>query len=416
MNRSIALLILYYLLQSFYSKAFSQDKTLEYYLGAAKKNSPLLKDYYNQSQINSIDSLRINASTKPQVNAVSNNSYAPVIGGWGYDNAVTNGANLSGLITITKPLIRKDNLQNQYEALRLQNQYLQLTGKVTEQDIQKSITTQYITAYGTWMQYSFNIEILTLLINEDAILKKLTETGVYRQTDYLTFLVTLQQQQLLISQIRAQYQNDFATLNYISGIEDTSFETLAVPELELNAIPGIGNTVFYQQFITDSLLLKNKDTQIDLSYKPTINLYGDAGYLSSLAITPYKNFGASVGVNITVPIYDGKQKKMLHDKNAIAQQTTANYKDYFTAQFHQQLAQLLQQLQLAQQLINQATEQLKYSRGLMEANRRLLVTGDVRMADYVLAINSYLTAKNIINQNTVNKLQLINQINYWNRK
>ena len=42
-------------------------------------------------------------------------------------------------------------------------------------------------------------------------------------------------------------------------------------------------------------------------------------------------------------------------------------------------------------------------------------TGDARMADYLLAIGNYLTAKNAIRQNTINKLQIINQINYWNR-
>jgi S1-C subfamily serine protease len=45
-----------------------------------------------------------------------------------------------------------------------------------------------------------------------------------------------------------------------------------------------------------------------------------------------------------------------------------------------------------------------------------LVTGDVRIADYIIAIGNYLNAKNIITQNTINKLQIINQVNYWNRK
>jgi hypothetical protein len=45
-----------------------------------------------------------------------------------------------------------------------------------------------------------------------------------------------------------------------------------------------------------------------------------------------------------------------------------------------------------------------------------MATGDARIADYVIAINNYLNAKNIITQNTINKLQLISQINYWNSK
>ena len=57
------------------------------------------------------------------------------------------------------------------------------------------------------------------------------------------------------------------------------------------------------------MILKASDAQIDLSYKPKVSLYADAGYVSSLQYLPYKNFGASAGVNLTVPIYDGRQKK-----------------------------------------------------------------------------------------------------------
>ena len=155
---------------------------------------------------------------------------------------------------------------------------------------------------------------------------------------------------------------------------------------------------------------------VEFNYKPKVNLYADAGYLSSFADLPYKNFGTSFGVNITVPIYDGNQKKMQHDKLSIAEQTRQNYRDYFKKQFDQQVAQLAQQLQATQQLINQTDKQIKYTQTLIEANRKLLETGDVRMADYILAIGNYLTTKNLVTQNTINKLQLINQINYWNKK
>jgi len=85
-------------------------------------------------------------------------------------------------------------------------------------------------------------------------------------------------------------------------------------------------------------------------------------------------------------------------------------------QYNQQVAQLVQQLNSTQELINETSNQLKYTEALMEANKKLMATGDARIADYVIAINNYLNAKNIITQNTINKLQLISQINYWNSK
>jgi outer membrane protein TolC len=396
--------------------ASSQEKNLDYFIDAALQNSPLLKDYNNLVRINAIDSARIIAGYKPQVNAKSSNLYAPVIHGWGYDDAVTNIGNFSKIITVDKQVINKKVLQNEIDILHLQNDSLHVASKISEQDLKKAITAQYIAAYGSWQQYLYNKEVYDLLTKEDTLLKKLTQSAVYRQTDYLVFLITMQQQKLAITQAKIQFQNDYATLNYLSGLFDTSFTELTFPALELIYTPEIENSVYYQKFAVDSLILKANDAQIDLSYKPRISLYADAGYVSSLQYLPYKNWGASAGVNLTVPIYDGRQRKMQHNKIAIAELTRQNYRDYFKTQYSQQIAQLTQQLNASQQLINETNEQIKYTQGLMEANKKLLPTGDVKISDFVIAINNYLNAKNIITQNAITRLQIINQINYWNRK
>jgi len=404
------------LITSTNSRILAQQKTLDYFVNAALQNSPLLKDYNNQIRANLIDSLRIHASYKPQVAGNSTNTYYPVINGWGYDNIITNGTNISELVGITQRLVSKQNLQNQYEAIRLQNESLNVTGKISEQDLKKTITSQYITAFGTWQQLSFNKDLLALITKEETILKQLAENGTYKQTDYLTFLVTVQQQQIQISQSRQQYQNECATLNYLSGVADTSFVELSPPLLDSSLLPELENTVFYHEFEIDSLKLRNSDAQIDFTYKPKINLYADGGYISSLMYQPYKNFGASFGVNVAVPIYDGHQKKMQHDKITIAEDTRKQYRDFFRKQYNQQIAQLLQQLHSTQQLIDETTNQLKYAQGLIDANKKLLETGDARIADYIIAIGNYISMRNIITQNSINKLQIINQLNYWNRK
>ena len=62
---------------------------------------------------------------------------------------------------------------------------------------------------------------MDLLKKEDSLLKILTQNNVYRQTDYLSFVVTLQQQLLTTSQLEIQYNFDYAALNYLAGIVDT---------------------------------------------------------------------------------------------------------------------------------------------------------------------------------------------------
>jgi len=395
---------------------FSQERSLDYYIQSGIENSPLLKDLKNQQRANLIDSMRILAGYLPQVNAVSSNNYAPSIGGWGYDGAITNGSNFSQLITVSKLLVSKENLKNQHEAIQLLNESLKTSGKISEQDLRKTITAQYISAYGNYQQYNFNKEVLQLFKKEQNILKNLAEKGIYRQTDYLSFLVTMQQQEIQIAQYKNSFQNDFSTLNYLCGINDTVAIPLKKPEIYLSVLTDVENSIFYQQFLNDSLKLRNSDALIEYRYKPKVNLYGDGGYLTSFNYEAYKNFGFSMGVNIVVPIYDGKQKKMQHDKINIAEQSRQQYRDYFKSQYSQQIAQLFQQLHASEQLIQQSESQIKYVETLIEANQKLLETGDAHMADYILAIGNYMNAKNTITINNINQLQIINQINYWNRK
>jgi outer membrane protein TolC len=388
---------------------------LDFYVGQALQNSPLLKDLHNQVLSGEVDSQLIKASYLPQVVGSSTNIYAPTIHGYGYDQAVSNGGNFSTVAAVTKTLVGKQHLDAQYETIRLQNQGLGNNAKVSEQDLKKSVTAQYITAYGDLQQLKFNREVYTLLQREERLLKDLTDKNVYRQTDYLTFLVTLKQEGLLLQQLDIQYRNDHSTLNYLCGINDTSATILEDPGVQLETLPDIGNSVFFRQYGLDSLKLRNNRALIDFAYKPKASLYADGGYSSSLMYEPYKNFGVSFGFMVTMPIYDGHQRKMQYSKLDIAERTRNGYKDFFTRQYNQQIAQLTQQLKATEALIGQIDEQVRYSQALIDVNGKLLGTGDARIADYVIALGNYLNAKNLLTQNNITRLQIINQINYWNR-
>ena len=196
---------------TFSFNSFAQEG-LEFYLSEAQKNSPLLKDYKNQVLTNQLDSLRLLASFKPQITAGTNNSYYPALGSFGYDNAISNGGNYSAQLFVNKPLIPKRNLANQLETISLQSAGIQANTKISQQDLNRTIIAQYVTTYGDYLQIKFNQEVLDLFKNEEVIMKKLTQNNVYKQTEYLTFLVTLQQQELQLKRLKIQFLNDFLLL------------------------------------------------------------------------------------------------------------------------------------------------------------------------------------------------------------
>ncbi|HVU55529.1 MAG TPA: TolC family protein [Puia sp.] len=404
-----------WMLLAFTETARCQSNTLDFYVGQALHNSPLLKDYQNQVLSGELDSAIVRAGYMPQVTGTSINTYAPIVNGYGYDNAISNGGNFSTLVGVNKTLIGKKHLDAQYETIRLQSQGITNTAKITEQDLKKSITAQYITTYGDQQQLKFNQDISRLLRKEDSLLKDLTERNVYRQADYLAFLVTVKQQALQMRQLEIQFQNDLNTLNYLCGIVDTMAVSLQDPGLSLAALPDADHSAFFRQYHLDSLKLINDRSLIDFSYRPKANIYADGGYSSTLAYQAYKNFGVSFGITVTLPIYDGHQRKMQYSKLDLAERTRAGYKDFFTSQYRQQIAQLSQQLQATEALIGQIDDQVKYSEALIDVNGKLLSTGDVKVADFILALSNYLNAKNLLTQNNIIRWQIINQINYFNR-
>ncbi len=413
MNKGTLIIFLFFILPLF---SIGQNKDLNYFIDHSINNNPRTTELQNLILVNSLDSQLIFAGNKFQLSGNGNAYYAPVFNGYGYDVAITNGQQVSALVALNKQIYNKRNLSLQYKNLQLQKDSLTITSAISKQDIKKAIVTQYITTYGDQLQLDFNNEVINLLENEEKLLKKLTQKNVYKQADYLSFLVTLQQQQLTRNQLSVQFKNNYATLNYLAGIIDTTTQTLEAPEIEVVKVFDTINSPFFLNYKIDSLRILNERSRIAVTYRPKVNLFADAGYQSTLTILPYKNFGTNVGINLTIPIYDGHQKRLQYSKLNIEERTRQKQKEFFTNQFQQQIQQLEQQLNDLRNLNAPINQQIHYLQTLIEVDGKLLETGDIRITDYVLALNNYITAKNLIVQNQIARYLVIHQLNYWNLK
>ena len=187
------------------------------------------------------------------------------------------------------------------------------------------------------------------------------------------------------------------------------------PDIHITMLPGISNSIFFRQYKLDSLKLVNNRQLIDFTYKPKISVGADGGYNSDFMGQAYKNFGLSAGFNFTMPIYDGGQRKMQYRKLSLEEETRRSYEAFFNVQYRQQIAQINQQISESNNLLNQIEDEIKYSETLIKVDTQLLQTGDLRVVDLILAVNNYFAIKNLKTTTTINKLQLINQLNYWNK-
>lgn len=407
-------ILIFYLFLLFSIASFSQKREVSFFIEKALLNTALLEGLNNQSSSLSIDSLVYKANLKPQLNAIVFANYAPVINNFGYDTAISNGQNVSAVVGFSQRIFGKRQKNNQLAAISLLKDKVDINTKITKNDIVKAVRLQYTVAFSDNNQFLNLQKQFGLLNSELEILKKFTQKSIYKQTDYLLFLSTVKQQELILLQMKYQFENDLAVLNYLSGTNEKAVIVLAQPEMELKPLLAPESSIYNQQFEIDSLSIQNQKENIANNYKPMVLLLADAGYNSTLIAQPYKNFGSSLGFNLSIPIYDGNQRKLQTTKNALALETSRAYKKQFERQFKQQQEQLVLKLSQNEMINEQLQTQLKINKALLDAFNKLLVTGNASIPDFVISLANSLSITNAIAQNNTERLLLINELNYWN--
>ena len=391
---------------------FSKAQSLNDFLATGLKNSPLLKDYSNQIRSGNVDSALVSATYKPQVNLTSQMMIAPSGDFFGYDPAITNGGNFSGLVSANQSLFNKKIKSEQFKTIQLSNQSIQVSKKLSETELKKTITNQYLTAFANLSQIKFNQSVLKLLEGEFSTLKVLVQNGIYQQTDYLNLSTSIQSQKIGIRQSFIQYKNELATLNYLCGINDTATIELQQPNILLENIFDLNHSLQMAQFHIDSLKNTNQKALVDLNYRPQLSAFADAGFNAISPVNIPINFGASVGVNFSMPLYDGKQRKQQYNKISIAEETRQYYKDFYKKQFSQQYIQLKEQLKLNDELIVEIKGQLTNQEQLIGLYKTEIEKGLVRFLDFLTVVNNYVSTKNNLTVAEMNRLQIMNQLNY----
>jgi outer membrane protein TolC len=394
------------------AKASSQTLSLDFYLEQSLKNSPLLKDYQNQVNSGRLDSLLVLCGYKPQISLTSQVLVAPTATHFGYDEAITNGGNYAATIGVKQSLFNKNIKSAQLQSLQLIRQSLDVNKSITETDLKNSVTTQYIATYFDYNQLEFYRKVVGILNEQAKEVKYLVDNGIYQQTDLMNLTVSIKAQQISQKQMLIQYKNDIAILNLLCGIVDTSSVVLAKPEirfikpLEYNSLPTV------VQSKIDSLKNYNARTLIDLNYRPKLEAFADAGFMAIKPLNIPNNFGTSFGLNFSMPIYDGKQRIQEYNKINIAEKSRRLYLDSYTSRYRQQYYQLQEQIRLTDDLIADMHSQLDQQKQVIDVYKIEIEQGLVRFTDYLLIVNSYISMQNNLAQVEMNRLQLINQLNY----
>ena len=394
------------------SLAFNQTRNLEFYLDQGIHNSPLLNDYRNQIRSASSDSLLIRAAKNPLVEVKSQLLYAPSYRNFGYDEIVTDQGNYTAVMGVSQPLFNKREINNKYEAVDIQKRTLNNSSQISINELKKVITEQYLTSFASYTDFLFNKNFLELLEKENVIVKQFVNNGIAKQTDYLSLLVETQSEEMLVTQIKSQYRKDLMLLSQLCGLNDSTWYELTDPRIEMKGAPDITKSPAYIQYKIDSIRIENEKTAIDIRYKPKINWFADVGFLTSNPWNFYNHFGYSAGVSLNIPVYDGKQRGLEKQKLEFNENSRQAYMDTYYKQYFQQIQQLNLELSSLNEMSSLVENQLRTSEQLLSTLKEQLETGIIQMTEYINAIKNFKTISRSINLIKMQKLQVINEMNF----
>jgi outer membrane protein TolC len=409
------------------------QENLSHFIEVALQNSPLIKTNGLPTQANQLEANKIVASLqKPIIGTSYNYMFAPMYANdpsntglklnppktindyYGYDLSATNGGLYQALLTIQQPLFNIQRVYAVNNQLAVQNQIVNNSADLSNHDLEKFVTDQYIICLQDIEQQKAVQIIQSVIQKQIQITQKLSAGGLARQGDYKVLEIELEQQNTNLQALKNSYKAHLLQLYSIFGFNDSTIVELAPLNLQISSALDSYQSGFSKQFQLDSLNLTAAQNIFNTQYRPIVSLYSSAGLNAVYLPTIYKRLGWEVGIMVTPRIFDGHQRKMNDEKTKILQQSTAINSQFFVQKNENQNKSFLQVIHSADEQIEAVQKQIKDYDNLINYYQNQIINGQGSVIDYITILRSSAAVQLNIATLQTNRLLAINNYNYWN--
>jgi hypothetical protein len=118
-------------------------------------------------------------------------------------------------------------------------------------------------------------------------------------------------------------------------------------------------------------------------------------------------------MSLSLPVYDGNQRKLNYSKLRVQEETRKNYQDFFRTQYIMQLKQLKDELDNVRLLAIDNDKQIEVVKMLVAQERAELNSGTLTITDYILALKNLIEAMHEGIQYQIRAQYILNEINFW---
>jgi outer membrane protein TolC len=409
--------------------ANAQTRNLDYFIAEAQINSPLINKSKNNNKIIQLDIKQIKIIlTKPQINVEANLLFAPIISHdngnqlqlisagaanyTGYDLSYSDGGQYQARVTVTQPLLMRERQKVYSQKADVATQLNENNIKLTQHELELLVSHQYLLCLKAKKQSDISIALIEQLRSQVNTMKKLVKNAIYKQTDLLSMQIELENCEIELQNYNARYKNNLLDLNLLCGINDTTL--VEIEDVNYILKP---NTVFQSQFLTsyklDSLNLVAELSVFDQKYKPQVSLFANAG-MNAIYTPAFNRFGFAAGVNFSWNIFDGNQKKIVHDKAFINMQMLDFDKQYFVRQYNINKNKYLTEIELVNNQLKIVKKQIEEYRELVDLYAFQLSQAQVSAMDYKNLVRDISVKKQELLLLKMQSQALIISYNYWN--
>ena len=408
----------------------AQERNLTFYLKQAKITSPLIQKNKNDNKILQLDLQQTERILKsPVISLESSLLFAPIISHdtnpgtfnlatssstnyTGYDLGITNGGQYQAFISAKQPLLGNMNYKVYAQKSDVSRKQNDNSTTMTIHEMEQLVGYQYILCLKSKTQIGNGKTILKQLDDQLAIMNKLVENAIYKQSDLMLLEIEKQNMELTIKSSEDNYKINLYDLNLMCGINDSTLADIS--ELELPLKPETAaNSQFLTSYKLDSLSILADQSISELRYKPQLNAFANAGY-NATGIPTFDRFGLSAGLTFSWNLYDGGQRKLERQKSAVNISTLQFSKNYFMTQQQINKDKIKSQLKsLAERGIALENQLNQYDK-LYQVYADELAHGLVSVMDFKNLLKDITAKKQDYLLLKMEKQLLVNSYNYWN--
>ena len=407
-----------------------QERDIDFYIGHARENSPLFNQAENEKKIVSLDLQQMNRILfKPEINVISGFTFSPVISRdnnnsslhlvsegatdyFGHDLALTDGGQYQALVSVRQPVLSGSRYKAFVNKADISQQINENNITLTIHELEQLVGYQYLLCIRSLKEAENSLSLVRNLEEQYALIQKLVENGVYKQTDLMLMQIEIENYNLEYNGYKAEYISNIYDLNLICGISDTIVPRLQDIELRIDPLPA-AKSGFLTGFKLDSLYILSDQAVNELKYKPQLDLFADAGL--NAAYLPYpRRLGLSAGLALTWNIFDGHQKNIQREKSNVNLQTLEFRKNNFMTQNEISRKKILNQINSVKERIILNELQADKYKHLADAYVKELSIGEASVMDYKNLLKDIAANNQELLQLRMENQFLINSLNYLN--